>query len=220
MTSAISAQTPTGPGATGGNAFRALSQNYETFLTLLTAQLKNQDPLQPQDSSEFTKQLVSFSQVEQQIATNEKLDTLAATFSQGQAVQALSYIGKTVEFSGDFLPLQNSQAEMGVTLQAQTKEAVAEVYDTKGKLVATLPLENKVSTQFVGWDGKDASGRQLEDGAYQVVIKATAPNGDPVEGLIRAAGKVNGVDMADGKNQVLIGNIPLPLENILSVRAS
>ncbi len=222
MTSAITsqtpAQTPTGPGATGGNAFRALSQNYETFLTLLTTQLQNQDPLQPQDSSEFTKQLVSFSQVEQQIATNEKLDNLALTFSQGQAIQALGYIGKTVEFTGDVLPLQNKRAEMGITLASQTREAVAEIYDTSGKLVATKPLENTLSTQLVTWDGKDAAGRQLEDGVYQVLVKAKAPNGDPVQSMVRAAGRVNGVDMASGGTKLLIGTMPLGLENVLSVR--
>lgn len=220
MTSAISAQTPTGPGATGGNAFRALSQNYETFLTLLTTQLQNQDPLQPQDSSEFTKQLVTFSQVEQQIATNEKLDNLSASFSQGQAVQALGYIGKTVEFSGDFLPLQNKRAELGVTLQSQVGEASVEIYDSTGKLVATRPLEKNLTTQYVAWDGKDSSGRQLEDGAFQVVVNAKAPNGEPVQALVRAAGQVSGVDMASGKTQLLIGNIPMPLDNILSVRTN
>lgn len=205
---------------TNKDPIAALSQNYETFLKLLTTQLQNQDPLQPQDSSEFTKQLVSFSQVEQQISTNKKLDTLAATFSQGQAVQALSYIGKTVEFSGDFLPLQGKKAEMGVTLDSNTKSAVAEIYDLKGNLVATKPLENTLSTQFVTWDGKDSSGKQLQDGAFQVKINAKAADGSDVAAKIRAAGQVAGVDMASGTTQLLIGNIPMKLENILAVRSS
>lgn len=209
---------PGGTGPTGGNAFRALSQNYETFLKLLTTQLQNQDPLQPQDSSEFTKQLVTFSQVEQQIATNEKLDRLAVNFQQGQAIQAMGYIGKVVEFSGDVVPLQNKRAEMGITLQGQTREATVEIYDTKGKLVATRKLSNTLSTQLVTWDGKDDGGRQLEDGIYQVKVKAKAANGDSVKSDIRASGRVTAVDMATGATNLLIGNMPIGLENILSVR--
>ena len=221
MTSAISG-TPS-PTATGGvssspNAFAALSQNYETFLKLLTTQLQNQDPLQPQDSSEFTKQLVSFSQVEQQISTNQKLDKLIAGNGQNEAIQALGYIGKTVEFSGDVLPLQGGKAEFGVTLAAQTREAVAEVYDTGGRMVASFPLQNTVSTQPVTWNGRDSAGRQLDDGMFQVKVKAKAQNGDPVQSLIRSSGRVTGVDQASGETQLLLGTIPIGLASILSVR--
>ena len=77
-----------------------LSDNYDTFLVLLTAQLQNQDPLAPMDSTQFTQQLVQFSQVEQQIRTNEQLEGLVGQYQAASAGAALSYLGKSAIIEG------------------------------------------------------------------------------------------------------------------------
>src|SRR5579872_4398386 len=93
-----------------GDALGQLSSNFSTFLTLLTTQLKNQDPTSPMDSNQFTQQLVEFSQVEQQINTNSNLNTL---ITQGQTqigAYATSYLGKTVSVTNGNAALSNGSA--------------------------------------------------------------------------------------------------------------
>src|ERR1700742_516134 len=112
-TPATSAPTTTtnSNGTAGANtAVSQLSSNFSTFLTLLTTQLKDQDPTSPMDSSQFTQQLVEYSQVEQQIDTNDNLKTL---ISQGQSqgsAMATTYLGKKVTITNGQSPLTNSKA--------------------------------------------------------------------------------------------------------------
>src|SRR5215469_6276624 len=87
-------QTPTPSVATSSK--KQLSANFDTFLTLLTTQLQNQDPLQPMDSNQFTQQLVQFSQVEQQINSNQNLETLISATKNQTSQSAVSYLGKSL----------------------------------------------------------------------------------------------------------------------------
>ncbi len=93
---------------TGTNSAAELSGNFDTFLKVLTAQIQNQDPLSPMDSSQFTQQLVQFSGVEQQIKTNSSLDTLISTSNSTAGAALSGYLGQTAEidssgaqFNGD-----------------------------------------------------------------------------------------------------------------------
>src|SRR5882724_10778257 len=94
--------TPAAPTSTTG-----LGTDFKTFLTLLTTQLKNQNPLSPLDTNQFTQQLVSFSQVEQAINTNDKLTNLLALQSADQLVTALPLVGHTVQFADNQTALAN-----------------------------------------------------------------------------------------------------------------
>src|ERR1044071_1210572 len=78
-----------------GSAQKTLASNFDTFLSLLTTQLKNQDPMSPMDSNQFTQQLVQFSQVEQQINSNKNLESLIALTKSQTTTAAVSYLGKT-----------------------------------------------------------------------------------------------------------------------------
>src|SRR5712671_4819345 len=82
-----------------------LAGNFQTFLTLLTTQLKNQNPLDPLDTNQFTAQLVQFAQVEQQLKSNDQLTTLVSLQKTAQATQALIFVGETVAVDGDTAPL-------------------------------------------------------------------------------------------------------------------
>ena len=93
--------------ATGGTAASTtgvdkatIAGNFQTFLTLLTTQLKNQNPLDPLDTNQFTQQLVQFASVEQQINMNTQLQTLVSLQQTAQNSQALGFVGKTVTVTG------------------------------------------------------------------------------------------------------------------------
>src|SRR5215831_8406226 len=95
---------------TGDNGLADLSGDYSNFLTLLTTQLKNQDPLAPMDTTQFTQQLVQFSAVEQQINGNKKLDQLIGLQSTANAYGAVGFVGTQVAANSDQMPLQNKKA--------------------------------------------------------------------------------------------------------------
>src|SRR6187200_1821138 len=96
-----------------------LAANFDTFLVLLTAQLKNQDPLSPMDSNEFTQQLVQFSQVEQQITSNKNLETLVGLTRARSGLDSMSYLGKTLTLTDGSNALRNGEAAWDYTLDGQ-----------------------------------------------------------------------------------------------------
>src|SRR3569832_441863 len=110
--------TPTTPAANSGSnpALNQLTNNFSTFLTLLTTQLKNQDPTSPMDSNQFTQQLVQFSQVEQQINSNKNLESLIALTKSQNATNAVSYLGKTLKLTDGTAALINGQAQRTYTV--------------------------------------------------------------------------------------------------------
>src|SRR5581483_4459363 len=105
-TSSTGSTGSTGSSSNPTNALQDLSGNYQNFLTLLTTQLQNQDPLSPMDTSQFTQQLVEFSSVEQQINTNSKLDQMIGLQSTANAYGAVGFVGTTVAADSDQMPLQ------------------------------------------------------------------------------------------------------------------
>jgi hypothetical protein len=113
----VNAIMPTSTAAATQNAAtKQLSGNFNTFLTLLTTQLKNQDPMSPMDSSQFTQQLVQFSQVEQSINTNDNLKTLISLTQGRSASDAVSYLGKTATITTGDAPLSNGNADWSYAL--------------------------------------------------------------------------------------------------------
>src|SRR5712672_836858 len=87
-----------------------LAGNFQTFLTLLTTQLQNQNPLDPLDTNQFTQQLVQFAGVEQQLKTNDQLSSLITLQQTAQSTQALGFVGKTALVDGSTAALTNASA--------------------------------------------------------------------------------------------------------------
>jgi flagellar basal-body rod modification protein FlgD len=107
VTAGITNPTSTSP--TGVDK-STLASNFTTFLQLLTTQLKNQNPMDPLDTNQFTQQLVQFAQVEQQLKSNDQLETLVSLQQTAQSTAALGYVGKTVAVDGATAKLANSAA--------------------------------------------------------------------------------------------------------------
>src|SRR5512147_769924 len=117
------------------SAQQSLADNFNTFLTLLTSQLQNQDPLSPMDSTQFTQQLVQFSGVEQQIRTNENLEGLAAQYQAASAGAALSYLGKDAIIEGDDTYLAGGQANWAYKLGETASDLTINVKDSSGRTI-------------------------------------------------------------------------------------
>ena len=165
--------------STGVNS-NSIAGNFQTFLTLLTTQLKNQNPLDPLDTNQFTAQLVQFAQVEQQLRSNEQLTTLVSLQQTAQATQALDYVGQTVVVDGDTAPLKDGSATWWLTVDKPVLATIT-ITDATGQTVMTSTRSlDAGKNQPLTWDGKDTSGLQRPDGNYKVAITAKDANGQSV----------------------------------------
>src|SRR5690348_5597936 len=167
----------TNAAAAGSNAMQQLSGNFQTFLTLLTTQLQNQDPLAPMDSNQFTQQLVQYSQVEQQINTNDNLKTLINQGSAQTGAYGVSYLGKAVTIANGQAPLASGQAIWAYNLDATAAQTQLTVTDAKGNVVYTGAGETTDGAHLFKWDGKNTGGTQLADGTYKLTVTAKASDG-------------------------------------------
>ncbi|MAK64950.1 MAG: flagellar hook capping protein [Maricaulis sp.] len=199
------------------NSRSGLADNFEMFLTLLTEQMKNQDPLNPLDSTQFVNQLVDFSSVEQQIAQNQNLESLLLLQSAAAQADSVSYIGRVATALTPDAVLQNGQAEWEYTLPSDAAEVTLLIKDGE-QIVARATGEATTGDHTFTWDGIGESGSQLDDGVYTLEIVAEDAEGEALQTSIRAAARVTGVDMSGNEVSVQMGSISVPLSSILSVR--
>jgi flagellar basal-body rod modification protein FlgD len=156
-----------------------IAGNFQTFLTLLTTQLKNQDPLSPLDTNQFTSQLVQFAQVEQQLKANTQLTTLVSLQQTAQNTAALEFVGQDVDVTGNTAPLANGSATWQLTAPKPATATIT-ISNSTGQQVFSGNYAVNAGTAPFNWDGKDASGLQWPDGNYTISVTAQDANGQPV----------------------------------------
>jgi flagellar basal-body rod modification protein FlgD len=211
--STTAASTAASSTATGTNTLATLTGNFNDFLSLLTTQLKNQDPTSPMDTNQFTSQLVQFTAVAQQIQTNTTLGQLLTASLAQQLGQASSLIGKDVSVSGGTLPLQNGAAT--VTFQTPGAESVQlAVSDANGNVVRSTTVNATAGANTWTWDGTNSAGTQLADGGYTVAVTAA---GAAVP--FQAVGTVTGAQQANQAVQLMFGNAGVPFNQVVSLTA-
>jgi flagellar basal-body rod modification protein FlgD len=206
------------PNAQSTTASKSLASNFDTFLTLLTTQLQNQDPLSPMDSNQFTQQLVEFSGVEQQINTNKNLETLVSLAQGRSSADAVSYLGKSVTLSNGKGALINGQATWTYALDDKAKANALTVSDANGKVVYATNGELTTGVHTFNWDGKDAYGNQLPDGQYTFTLSPVADDGSAVNYAVASKGVVAQVDFSGSEPQLMIGPMEIPLSEVAALQ--
>lgn len=194
-----------------------LADNFDTFLTLLTTQLQNQDPLSPMDSNEFTKQLVQFSEVEQSIATNTNLEQMLGLLGASNAANTVALIGKEVTFAGGTNSLVGGKAKWNYSLADDAKEVSLTIEDESGKLVYVGTGETEAGSHEFNWDGKDNSGSPLQDGIYTLTVTAKNIDNTSIETEVLSLGQVTGVQSGAEEAELLIGDASIPASLMLRV---
>lgn len=174
----------------------------EDFLTLLVAQLKNQDPLNPDDPTEFTAQLAQFSSLEQLFNLNESMDNVAASVSDSQKLSALSMIGKEVTYASGTFNFEGEPVQIGYSLDGDASDITLSIQQD-GKTYATLKgVDLTEGNHFMTWDGTATDGTIAPTGEYTIVIEASAASGSIAAApLIRS--EVTGVDLDGDKGGLL-----------------
>ena len=205
--------------AKASTASSKLSSDKTQFLKLLTAQLRNQDPTAPMDSTQFTQQLVQYSQVEQQIDTNSNLSSLISLTQQNIFASALNYVGKAIQANSDTAPLQNGALTASYKLSGDAQSTTILVRDSTGAIVHSEVGAIKAGAHAFKWDGKSSGGAQLADGNYSVTVTALGANNTPVDSTVSVYGTVTSVVTDPTTNAVtlMMGGVSVPLNKVLAI---
>ncbi len=204
-----------------GNTAAAKAQtNYQDFLKLLTTQLQNQDPSAPTDTNQLTQQIATLSQVEQQINTNTNLQKLIGLFNTTTLNSVVGYIGKQVETAGDKAVLTDGKAAVVYNLEKEANSVEVKITDAAGNLVMQGAGTKLAGRNEIIWDGKDKDGNQLADGTYKVTVTAKDAGGTAIKATTSTVGVVSSVDSSGGAITLSLGDVPVALDKVTSVRAA
>lgn len=194
--------------------------NQQEFLTLFLAQLKNQDPLSPQDPSQLTSQLAQLSSLEQLTGINTRLDTLTGNAKNDQTATVLGLIGRDVRFDGGKVGIKKGQApEVSYSLDKSADDVTATIVGPDGTVVRNIDLgAESLGPHTFKFDGRDAKGSVVVDGDYQIEISAKS-KGDlaPTTPSLIATGRVEGADLTGDAPAIVVGGRQLTLDQIKQV---
>jgi flagellar basal-body rod modification protein FlgD len=174
------------------------------------------------DATEYTNQLVQYSNVEQSIQTNSKLDQLLSLSIYNLGVQATGYVGQTVQVIGDVMPLENGVAKATYNLGQNVADTGIMIKDMNGNIVYTASGETTAGNHDFLWDGKNNFGEQLPDGAYQIIINPQAISGQAAPAVTTTVyGRVTGVASDDKGIYIGLGDATTTtIDSILTSRGS
>lgn len=190
----------------------------EQFLKLLITQLKNQDPLNPMESVEFTSQLAQFSSLEQLFSVGDDLEAIKTSLQSQEGDQLVQYIGKKVTSEGSNMTVEGGESGTATFRLEDDAEVWVSIYTADGIPVRKLSMgQQKKGDCRVPWDGRDESGETVKDGDYFFQVQAQDAKGASVSCLTYAAGEVTGVRHENGESFLLIGNRRISPEKIIEI---
>ncbi len=195
-----------------------LSANYELFISMLTTQIQNQDPLDPLDSAEYTNQLVQYSSVEQSIQTNQNLEKMLTLLSSNQSTAYVSYIGNEVTAAGGTTMFSDGSATWAYDVKENATGTV-EILDEFGQVVHTGDIELTAGGGKFTWNGERDNGGTATDGAYTIRLDVKDSDGNAEPASIEVSGVVDGIDFGGDVPVLKIGDISVPVSAVKSVRA-
>jgi flagellar basal-body rod modification protein FlgD len=221
MTTVTSPATPSTPttGAASGSTGSPLvsdtmiASNFTTFLQLLTTQLKNQNPLDPLDTNQFTQQLVQFAQVEQQMKSNTQLSTLVSLQQTAQSTAALSYVGSTVVVDGASGSLKNGSSTWTLNA-AKPATATVIIQDSTGQTAYSSTFPVNAGPQQFTWNGIGKDGRQWPDGTYKMTVTAVDASNQTTAVATEVQGSVDSVDLTQNPPVLTINGQNYTLDKI------
>lgn len=216
-TAAASASTAT-PGTKTATNRTTIVQNFDTFLNLLTTQLKNQNPLEPLDTNQFTQQLVQFASVEQQLKSNDTLSALLTSAQTSTLTNAAAFLGNNITADGKTTRLQGGAVTWQLTAPRAASEAVITIKDASGAVVSTQKKALTIGQQSFAWDGRTSTGAVAPDGDYSITVTARDASGQDMAVATELTGTVDGVDLSGAVPTLLVGSSRIPLTSVTSVR--
>ena len=191
----------------------------DNFLMLFIAQIKNQDPLSPLDSAEFTAQLAQFTSVEQLYRMNKSLSDIKGMLNdQGENQDLIGLIGKTVKADDNTISVADGVVLSGSYNLNESGDTTVSVHDSNGLKIRTLYAGWRDKGEYdVNWDGRDESGKLVQDGTYTFEVTARDKNGNLVGANNYISGEVTGVTYKYGYPYLMLGDRLISNDNIIEV---
>lgn len=192
----------------------------EEFLKLLVAQLKNQDPLKPQENSSFVAELAQFSSLEQSIGMNDRLDMLALQQRGLANSQVVSLVGQVATVKGSIVTLDGGGLGTPVSFDlvsgANTKVTIT---NQSGQAVRTIDIGSRpAGLNTITWDGRNDQGDVQPKGAYAVSVQAKDPAGGAVGVTQETTSKVDAVSFDQGYPVLHLSNgVAVPVSDLLRI---
>jgi flagellar basal-body rod modification protein FlgD len=194
--SSLAANSPSNAASAVSSAIdtSTIAGNFTTFLQLLTTQLKNQNPLDPLDTNQFTQQLVEFAQVEQQLKSNDQLATLVSLQQTAQSTNALALVGATVVVNGQTAQLANGSAQWTLNASKPTTATIS-IASSTGQTAYTGSFALNAGGQAFTWDGHGNDGKIWPAGNYTLTATGVDANGQPSTISTQVQAPVDSVDL-------------------------
>ena len=210
--------------ATSGSSPTAITNQasyntaYTQFLSMLTTELQNQDPTSPMDATDFTNQLVGFSQLEQQLQTNQNLQTMIANQQSSTLGNSIAYLGHSVIAQGNGFQVQDGQSNsIDYSLAGAAASATVTITNSSGQVVGSFAGPTNSGINTVSLDGSIPDGADLPPGDYTFAVTATDVNGQAVTATTYTSGKVTGVDTTGSTPMLLLGDLSVNASNVVQV---
>ncbi len=219
-TAAVTSQLSDLPSVGSGTthvASSALGKN--EFLTLLTVQMRNQDPTQPVDNKEMIAQLAQFSQLESLQGLSDKVDAMVTATDASSRLTTTQLVGKQALFNADKIGLiAGSPSSFTLSLPAATDDTTAVISDANGKVVRTLHLGPQAAgSQTVSWDGLNDAGKPCATGEYYLGVSGTRKDGSTVAATARVRATITAVAYENGVAHLIVGGREIPLSDVVEI---
>jgi flagellar basal-body rod modification protein FlgD len=212
--------TPATNGTANGSS-TGLNGDFTMFLKLLTTQMQNQDPLSPMDTTQYTQQLVQYSQVEQSMAQTTTLKSILSALGTQNLTQASSLIGRAVEVDSPVSGLTDTRAaQWSWSTPRDAASVVATITDASGKVVDTRTVQVTGNTGTLAWDGLTSNGREMPAGKYSLSIKALDSSGTQLTSTVHSIGTVSDVQLSNGAVLVTVNGNQVDASKLVRIGAA
>lgn len=205
-----SAATPSSASTSQSTAGSETLTDYDDFLTLLTTQLRNQDPLNPADGTEFVSQIAQFTAVEQQVATVDRLDQLIALQTSGSLAELGAWVGRDIEASKGSVFYSGSDVALDIPAESGASAGQLVIRAQDGREVRSISLADPAAGGSLTWDGLDNTGAAVDSGVYSVELRYTKEDatGEPITSRrdLSASGRVTEARVENGATLLILAN--------------
>ncbi|MEJ5231429.1 MAG: flagellar hook capping FlgD N-terminal domain-containing protein [Geminicoccaceae bacterium] len=191
-----------------------LASNFETFLQLLTTQLKNQDPLSPMDTERFTSQLVQFSAVEQALKTNRQLEQLVSLTRTSAASAALGMVGREVRVDGSRMLVDAQGGATIYELPERAASVTVRIFDADGRLIHSAVGGTEAGSNRFFWDGKRLDGSRAATGLYRITVTALDAAGRPIEAVLERTTRIDSLETRESGLVLVADGVPIAAEAV------
>lgn len=214
-----SSSSTSATGSTSSTSGTSAANLQTTFLQLLVAQMQNQDPTSPMDSSQMTSQLAQISTVQGISQLNTSLSSLSTQLTASQQPQAAMLIGSNVLAAGSSITVASGKTgEFGVTLPSDVTDLKINVTNSAGTIVNTIDLgKQSAGTIPVSWTPTDSAGNTLADGTYTISATGTSGAGAVTATTLVGATVESVVTQSTGAGLVLSNGSTVALSSVAAI---